>query len=437
MSRLRVGICGLGTVGSGTFNLLKKNRDLIAKRAGCAIETVMVASRQDHPDCDLSDTRVSRDVFELACDAEVDLVVELIGGTDVARELTLSCIEQGKQVVTANKALIAEHGNEILQAARQRGVTVAYEAAIAGGIPVVKAIREGLAANAIQSLVGIINGTSNYILTEMHEQSRGYAEVLSEAQALGYAEADPTLDVEGIDAAHKLSILASLAIGGHLQFPAVHTEGISQLNPLDFRLTDELGYVIKHLGIARRTQAGMEQRVHPTLLPKTSMLARVRGVMNAVQVHGDAAGETFYYGAGAGSLPTASSVVADIIDLARQLGAVGGQRPFDFAMPDAQDTNALSVLPMEEVETASYLRFKVEDRPGVMAELSGVLSAGNIDIDAILQPQATDADGLATICLITDRVREGRLNEALGRLEALPGVKCPPIRIRVESDSGS
>lgn len=430
MTGLRVGICGLGTVGSGTFNLLQKNHGLIAGRAGRPVETVLIGCRRDHPDCDLSGTRVSRDIFEVASDPEVDLLVELIGGRETARQLVLQAIDQGKHVVTANKALIAEHGNEIFQAAAERGVSVAFEAAIAGGIPVVKALREGLAGNRIESLTGIINGTSNYILTAMREDGRTFAEVLSEAQSLGYAEADPAFDVEGVDAAHKLAILAAVAFDSSIQFAAVHIEGISQLDPVDLQLADELGYVIKHLGVARRTGSGLEQRVHPTLLPKEMLLASVGGVMNAVQVKSDAAGETLYYGAGAGSAATASAVVADIMDIARCPPGINGQ-----ILPGMQSTASLQPVPVQEVETAACLRLRVQDRPGVMAGISGVLSRHDISIDTLLQKQPNDA-GLAVICLITNRIPEARLDAALADLEKLPEVQVPVVRIRVEAGQG-
>ncbi len=317
MKPVKVGICGLGTVGGGTFNVLKRNAEEIARRAGRGIEVAQIAARRPNPKCETGATPITADIFDVANNPEIDVVIELIGGYTLAHELVLKAIENGKHVVTANKALIAVHGNEIFAKAREKGVIVAFEAAVAGGIPVIKAIREGLAGNRINWLAGIINGTGNFILTEMREKGRAFADVLKEAQALGYAEADPTFDVEGIDAAHKLTILASIAFGIPLQFDKAYTEGISQLTTADVNYAEALGYRIKHLGVARRTEAGIELRVHPTLIPADRLIANVNGVMNAVMVNGDAAGSTLFYGAGAGMEPTASSVVADLVDVVR------------------------------------------------------------------------------------------------------------------------
>src|SRR5574344_1646132 len=318
---VKVGICGLGTVGGGTFNVLKRNAEEIARRAGRGIEVAPIAARDANPQCDTTGTPITGDVVEGACNPEIDIVIELIGGDTVARELVLKAIENGKHVVTANKALIAVHGNEIFAKAREKGVIVAFEGAVAGGIPVIKAIREGLSGNRINWLAGIINGTGNFILTEMREKGRTFEDVLKEAQALGYAEADPTFDVEGIDAAHKLTILASIAFGIPPQFDKAYTEGITPLTTADVNYAEALGYRIKHLGVARRTEAGIELRVHPTLIPADRLIANVNGVMNAVMVNGDAVGSTLYYGAGAGMEPTASSVIADIVDVARAMAA--------------------------------------------------------------------------------------------------------------------
>ena len=321
MKPVKVGICGLGTVGGGTFNVLKRNAEEISRRAGRQIEVVQVASRSFNPDCDTSTTEVVDDVFTIVDNPEIEIVIELLGGETLAKEVVLRAIENGKHVVTANKALLAVHGNEIFERARERGVMVGFEAAVAGGIPVIKAIREGLAGNRINWLTGIINGTGNFILSEMREKGRTFADVLQEAQELGYAEADPTFDVEGIDAAHKLTILASIAFGIPLQFEKAYTEGIAELTTADVNYAEALGYRIKHLGLARRTDLGIELRVHPTLIPADRLLANVNGVMNAVMVHGDAVGSTLYYGAGAGAEPTASAVIADIVDVARFMAA--------------------------------------------------------------------------------------------------------------------
>lgn len=355
MKPVKVGICGLGTVGGGTFNVLQRNAVEISRRAGRGIEVGHIASRHLSPGCDIGDTPVTEDVFAVVNNPEIDIIVELIGGSTVAKEVVLQAIANGKHVVTANKALIAVHGNEIFQAASDKGVMVAFEASVAGGIPIIKAVREGLAANQIEWVAGIINGTGNFILTEMREKGRTFDDVLAEAQALGYAEADPTFDVEGIDAAHKLTILASIAFGIPLQFDKAYTEGITRLTTADVNYAETLGYRIKHLGIARRTEQGVELRVHPTLIPADRLLANVNGVMNAVMVQGDAVGPTLYYGAGAGAEATASAVVADICDVVRTLTSDPNNRVPHLAF----QANSLSdhpVLPVEEVDTAYYLR---------------------------------------------------------------------------------
>ncbi|MEE3213970.1 MAG: homoserine dehydrogenase, partial [Pseudomonadota bacterium] len=375
MKPVRVGICGLGTVGGGRFNVLTRNADEIARRAGRPLVIEQVAHRSINPDCDLTGIRTTKDVFEVATNPNVDVVVELIGGYEVARDLVMTAIDNGKHVVTANKALIAVHGNEIFKAAHDKGVIVAFEAAVAGGIPVIKSLREGLGANRISWVAGIINGTGNYILTHMRDEGRAFEDVLAEAQALGYAEADPTFDVEGIDAAHKLTILASIAYGVPLQFEKAYTEGISRITAEDVEQADNLGYIIKHLGISKRTGCGLELRVHPTLIPKERLLASVHGVKNAIAVMGDAVGPTLYYGAGAGDEPTASAVVADLLDVARDISTEHRYRtPYLAFSGVSDDCDELPIMPMEEITTAYYLRLLAVDRPGVLARVATILS---------------------------------------------------------------
>ncbi|KHL69834.1 homoserine dehydrogenase [Pseudomonas flexibilis] len=431
MKSVKVGICGLGTVGGGTFNVLKRNAEEIARRAGCTIEVAQIAARDTNPKCDTTGTPITADVFELVTNPEIDVVVELIGGYTIAKELVLKAIEHGKHVVTANKALIAVHGNEIFARAREKGVIVAYEAAVAGGIPVIKAIREGLSANRINWLAGIINGTGNFILTEMREKGRAFEDVLKEAQALGYAEADPTFDVEGIDAAHKLTILASIAFGIPLQFDKAYTEGITKLTTADVNYAEALGYRIKHLGVARRTEAGVELRVHPTLIPADRLIANVNGVMNAVMVNGDAVGSTLYYGAGAGMEPTASAVVADLVDVARALScAPQGRVPALGFQADA--LSELPILPIGECESAYYLRIHAQDRPGVLAKVATILSERGINIESIMQKEAEEQDGLVPMILVTHRVVERNIDDAIAALEALDDISGNVVRIRVE-----
>ncbi|MCM5705582.1 homoserine dehydrogenase [Larsenimonas salina] len=434
MEPVKVGICGLGTVGSGTFNVLMRNADEIARRAGRPLVVEQVGARRDNPDCDLTGINITRDVFEVARNPEIDVVVELIGGYDVARQLVLEAIDNGKHVVTANKALIAVHGNEIFQAAAEKGVIVAFEAAVAGGIPVIKSLREGLGGNKIQWLAGIINGTGNFILTHMSEDGRDFDDVLAEAQALGYAEADPTFDVEGIDAAHKLTILASIAYGVPLQFEKAYTEGISQITSEDIEQADNLGYTIKHLGISCRTEEGIELRVHPTLLPKQRLLANVHGVKNAIEIMGDAVGPTLYYGAGAGAEPTASAVVADLLDVARDMATEHKYRtPYlAFSGINEQGEAAPQVLPMENIVTAYYLRLQAVDRPGVLARVASILSEQGISIEALIQKEATEGE-LVPIIMMTHRTRESSMNEAIRQLEALADVAGSVTRIRVEN----
>ncbi len=433
MKPVTVGLLGLGTVGGGTLNVLVRNATEIARRAGREIVVTHAAARDYDPDRldGLDHVEVSDDAFQVVDNPEIDVIVELIGGYSPARELVLKAIANGKHVVTANKALIALHGNEIFQAAQDKGVTVAFEAAVAGGIPIIKSVREGLAANHIEWIAGIINGTGNFILTEMKDKGRDFADVLAEAQALGYAEADPTFDVEGIDAAHKLTILASLAFGIPLQFEKCYTEGISRIEPQDVTYAEEFGYRIKHLGVTRRTGEGVELRVHPTLIPHRRLIANVDGVMNAVLVHGDAVGPTMYYGAGAGSLPTASAVVADIIDVARTLTTDPGNRVPHLAFQPGELADT-PVLPMDDVVTAYYLRMTVVDRPGVLAAVSGILSEHGISIEAMQQKEPAEGETQVPLVMLTHAVRESQMNAAQAKIEQLDSVAQEVRRIRVE-----
>ncbi|KIZ51128.1 homoserine dehydrogenase [Pseudomonas oryzihabitans] len=431
MKPVKVGICGLGTVGSGTFNVLKRNAEEIARRAGRGIEVAQIAQRRPNPQCDTGSTPITADVLAVADNPEIDVVVELIGGYTLARELVLRAIANGKHVVTANKALIAVHGNEIFARAREQGVIVAFEASVAGGIPVIKALREGLAANRINWVAGIINGTGNFILSEMREKGRTFPDVLAEAQALGYAEADPTFDVEGIDAAHKLTILASIAFGIPLQFDKAYTEGITRLTTADVGYAEALGYRIKHLGVARSTDQGIELRVHPTLIPADRLIANVNGVMNAVMVNGDAVGSTLFYGAGAGQEPTASAVVADLVDVVRAMTSDPENRvPHLAFQPDALSDHP--VLSIEACESAYYLRIQAKDHPGVLAQVASILSARGINIESIMQKEAEEHDGLVPMILLTHRVTERHMVEAITALEALDDVVGDVVRIRVE-----
>ncbi len=434
MNPVKVGLMGLGTVGGGTFNVLARNAQEITRRVGREINITHVAAREYNADglSSLEGIAITDDAFKLVNDPEIDIVVELIGGYEPARELVLQAINNGKHVVTANKALIAMHGNEIFAAAREKGVMVAFEAAVAGGIPIIKAIREGLAANRIEWIAGIINGTGNFILTEMRDKGRDFDDVLKEAQALGYAEADPTFDVEGIDAAHKLAILGSIAFGIPLQFDKVFTEGISRITRDDVNYAEELGYRIKHLGVTRRTANGIEMRVHPTLIPERRLIANVDGVMNAVLVQGDAVGPTLYYGAGAGAEPTASAVVADIIDVARVLTVDPENHVphLAFQMNAMTDTQVLS---MDEVETAYYLRLLASDKPGVLADVTRILADQQISIEAITQKEPPEGVTDVTIIMLTHKVAEKNMNDAIQRIEALQAITAEVVRIRVES----
>ncbi len=437
MEPVKIGLLGLGTVGGGTVTVLTRNAAEIARRAGREIHIARAAAMQYNPEIPGLEQigQIGNDAFAVVDDPEIDIVIELIGGYSPARELVLKAIANGKHVVTANKALIARHGNEIFAAAREEGVVVAFEAAVAGGIPIIKALREGLAANHIEWIAGIINGTGNFILTEMRDKGRDFGDVLAEAQALGYAEADPTFDVEGIDAAHKLTILGSLAFGIPLQFEKTFTEGISRIQAQDVAYAAELGYRIKHLGIARRSGHGIELRVHPTLIPHRRLIANVDGVMNAVLVKGDAVGPTLYYGAGAGALPTASAVVADVLDVARVLTSDPGNRvPHLAFQPD--EIADIPVLPMGEVETAYYLRIAALDQPGVMAEIAGILGSEGISIEAIKQKEPEEGETHVPLILLCHRVREGRMNQAIARIEALQTVRGEVVRIRLETLAG-
>lgn len=431
MKPVKVGICGLGTVGSGTVNVFRRNAKEIIGRAGCPIEIVQVGSRRRKDNCDLTGIEFSEDIFAVAKNPEIDIIVELIGGYDIAKELVLTAIENGKHVVTANKALIAVHGNEIFEAAREKGVVVAFEASVAGGIPVVKAIREGLAGNSIKWLAGIINGTGNFILTEMRDKGRAFDDVLKEAQELGYAEADPTFDVEGIDAAHKLTILASAAFGAPLQFDRAFTEGISNISTIDVDHAQELGYIIKHLGIARIHENGMELRVHPTLVPADKLLAKVDGVMNAVLIDGDAVGQTMYYGAGAGSEATASAVLADIVDVARIINS-GEAAAVPFLGFTQESIADIDVLPIEDIQSAYYLRILAEDHPGVLAKVASILSEDGINIESVMQRETEEHQGKIPMMMLTHTVVEKQINEAIRKIEALDDVIGNVVKIRVE-----
>lgn len=430
LNPIKVGLLGFGVVGSGTWNVLTRNAEEIARRAGRQIEIVRIATRTTSKATAVvgNAVPVSDDMLSVVNDPNVEVVVELIGGTTLAKELVLKAIENGKHVVTANKALLAVHGNEIFKAASERQVTVAFEAAVAGGIPIIKAMREGLTANRIQWLAGIINGTTNFILTEMREKGLSFAEVLKKAQQLGYAEADPTFDVEGVDAAHKLTLLASIAFGIPVQFDKVYIEGISRLAPEDVVAAGRLGYRIKLLGLAIRRDRGIELRVHPCLVPNSKLIASVEGPMNAVVVKGDAVGETLYYGAGAGSEPTASAVVADLVDVTRLLTA----DPEHRVPPLAFQANALAdypILPIEEVTSSYYLRLHVEDRPGVMAEIATILAKGNISINSMIQDPETNG---ASIIFLIHQAREGNVLEAIKQIERLSFVQSKVTMIRLE-----
>ncbi|MGN1056470.1 MAG: homoserine dehydrogenase [Comamonas sp.] len=441
MKPIQVGLLGIGTVGSGTFNVLQRNQEEIRRRAGRGIEIAMVA--------DLDTTRAKQivgdavkvvgDAREVIANPEIDVVVELIGGYGIAKALVLEAIAAGKHVVTANKALLAVHGTEIFKAAAEKGVIVAYEAAVAGGIPIIKALREGLTANSIQWVAGIINGTTNFILSEMRDKGLDFDVVLKEAQRLGYAEADPTFDIEGVDAAHKATLMSAIAYGIPVQFDKAYVEGITKLAGADIKYAEQLGYRIKLLGITKRTDKGVELRVHPALIPSKRLIANVEGAMNAVVVHGDAVGTTLYYGKGAGSEPTASAVIADLVDIARLHGADPAHSVPALAFQSntlAAAGNELPVLPMAEVVTSYYLRIRVADEAGVLAKITSLLAGAGISIDAVLQREADEVGGEGStqtdLIILTHDTREGDMDKALAEIQGLPTVLAPITRIRKE-----
>ncbi len=434
MKELKVGLLGIGTVGGGTYTVVSRNQADIARRIGGKIHIVQVADRNLELARQVTggQVAVTDDAFAVVNNPDIDVVVELIGGYTVAKELVLTAIANGKHVVTANKALLAVHGNEIFKAAAEKGVIVAFEAAVAGGIPIIKALREGLSANRIEWVAGIINGTTNFILTEMRDKGLAFADVLKEAQRLGYAEADPTFDVEGIDAAHKLTIMASIAFGMPVQFEQAYTEGITQLTTKDIRYAEELGYRIKLLGISKKTAAGVELRVHPTLIPEKRLIANVDGAMNAVVVKGDAVGPTLYYGAGAGAEPTASAVVADLVDIARLQGTTAEQR-VAYLGYQLDQQQALPVLPIAEVQSAYYLRLHASDKPGVMADITKILADQQISIDAMLQKEPQEGEVEADIVILTHGTQEKIMDAAIARIEALPAITGTAIKIRMET----
>ncbi len=433
MKPINVGLLGIGTVGSGTWDVLQRNASEIERRAGRGIRISRVADKDLARARKIVGTKskIHADAYEVVRAKDIDIVVELIGGYTIAKELVLEAIRNGKHVVTANKALLATHGNEIFKAAQKKGVMVAFEASVAGGIPIIKALREGLAANRIEWIAGIINGTSNFILSEMRARGLPFASVLKEAQKKGYAETDPTFDIEGVDAAHKLTILSALAFGIPMQFPKAYTEGISKLTQEDIRYAEELGYRIKLLGITKKTPKGIELRVHPTLIPTRRLIANVEGVMNAVLVKGDAAGTTLYYGAGAGSQPTASAVVADLVDVTRLITADPEHRvPHLAFQPDrlAKDP----ILPIGDVETSYYLRMRVQDRPWVLADVTRILADSKISIDAMVQKEPEEGESRVDIVMLTHRAIEKNVNAAMAKIEKLPTVVGKVTRIRLE-----
>ncbi|MBX9936859.1 MAG: homoserine dehydrogenase [Burkholderiaceae bacterium] len=441
MKPIQVGLLGIGTVGSGVFNVLQRNQEEISRRAGCGIEITMVA------DLDVAraqsvvgeGVQVVSDARAIIANPDIDIVVELIGGYGIAKALVLEAIAAGKHVVTANKALLAVHGTEIFAAASAKGVMVAFEAAVAGGIPIIKALREGLTANRIQWLAGIINGTTNFILSEMRDKGLDFDVVLKEAQRLGYAEADPTFDIEGVDAAHKATLMSAIAFGIPVQFDKAYVEGITKLGAADIKYAEQLGYRIKLLGISKRTDKGIELRVHPALVPAKRLIANVEGAMNAVVVHGDAVGTTLYYGKGAGSEPTASAVIADLVDIARLHTADPHHRvphlAFQSHTLDAA-MDSLPVLPMSEVVTSYYLRLRVADQAGVLAKVTGILAGAGISIDAMLQREADEVGGEGStqtdLIILTHDTREGTMNDAIAQMQQLPTVLASITRIRKE-----
>ena len=433
MKPINVGLLGIGTVGGGTWDVLNRNADEIQRRAGRAIRISVVADKAVERARKIvgRKARVVDDAFSVVRGDDVEIVVELIGGYTIAKELVLEAIKHGKHVVTANKALLATHGNEIFAAAQKKGVMVAFEASVAGGVPIIKALREGLAANRIEWIAGIINGTSNFILSEMRDKGIAFEQALKDAQARGYAEADPTFDIEGVDAAHKLTILSAIAFGIPMQFKKAYREGISKLTKADIGYAEELGYRIKLLGITRRAAKGIELRVHPTLVPTRRLIANVEGVMNAILVKGDAVGATMYYGAGAGAQPTASAVVADLVDVTRLITADPDQRvPHLAFQPDQLSKEP--VLAMAHVETACYLRMRVHDKPGVLAKITSTLAASRISIEAMVQKEPGAGERQVDIVLLTNRAIEQNVNKAIAKIERLPTVVGKVTRIRLE-----
>ncbi|MFC7518208.1 homoserine dehydrogenase [Herbaspirillum sp. GCM10030257] len=433
MKPIKVGLLGIGTVGSGTFNVLKRNQEEITRRAGRSIQITMVADLNTERARELTngECEVVNDANLVVNHPEIDIVIELIGGYGIAKDLVMKAIANGKHVVTANKALLATHGNEIFKAAQEKGVMVAFEAAVAGGIPIIKALREGLTANRIQWLAGIINGTTNFILSEMRDKGLDFDVVLKEAQRLGYAEADPTFDIEGVDAAHKATIMSAIAFGIPVQFDKAHVEGITKLQATDIQYAEQLGYRIKLLGIAKRTSKGIELRVHPTLIPAKRLIANVEGAMNAVLVHGDAVGATLYYGKGAGSEPTASAVIADLVDITRLATADPEHRvPHLAFQPDAM--NDTPILPMSEVTTSYYLRMQVADQPGVLADVTRILADLTISIDAMLQKEPAEGETKADIIILTHQTQEKNVVAAIAKIETLSTVVGEVTKIRLE-----
>ena len=433
MKPIQVGLLGIGTVGSGTFEVLRRNQEEIKRRAGRGIEVTMVADLDVARAQSIVGThaQVVNDARQVIANPEIDIVIELIGGYGIAKQLVLEAIAAGKHVVTANKALLAVHGTEIFAAAHAKGVMVAFEAAVAGGIPIIKALREGLTANRIQWVAGIINGTTNFILSEMRDKGLAFADVLKQAQALGYAEADPTFDIEGMDAAHKATIMSAIAFGVPVQFDKAYVEGITQLEAQDIKYAEQLGYRIKLLGISKRTAAGIELRVHPCLVPTKRLIANVEGAMNAVMVQADAVGTTLYYGKGAGSEPTASAVIADLVDIARLHTADPHHRvPHLAFQPDAMST--LPILAMDQVVTSYYLRLRVADEAGVLAKVTGILATAGISIDAVLQREAGEGENQTDLIILTHDCQEAKMNQALAEMQQLSTVLAPITRIRKE-----
>lgn len=438
MKPINVGLLGIGTVGGGTFSVLKRNQEEIARRAGRGIVITIIADREVDKARKIAGdkTLITSDLNDVVTHPDVNIVIELIGGNVIAKELILKAIENGKHVVTANKALLALHGTEIFAAAQRRGVMVAFEAAVAGGIPIIKALREGLTANRIEWIAGIINGTSNFILSEMRDKGLDFDTVLKQAQKLGYAEVDPTFDIEGIDAAHKITIMAAIAFGIPMQFDKVYTEGITKLTGEDIRYAEELGYRIKLLGITKRNTKGIELRVHPTLIPSQRLIANVEGVMNAIVVKGDAVGPTLYYGAGAGAEPTASSVIADLVDVTRMHTADPKHRvPHLAFQPDLLSN--IPILSMEDVETSYYLRLRAMDKPGVLADITRILAGLDISIDAMVQKEPNEGEDQVDIIMLTHLAVEKNINSAIIKIEKLPAVMGNVTRIRLEDLSSN